>query len=63
MRELNDAGELIDMFNNADKMKTKLKYLIKKSKVTLYLQNFVQLMKGEVTCTHNALYVAPRARI
>ena len=33
MRELNDAGELIDMFNNADKMKTKLKYLIKKSKV------------------------------
>lgn len=34
MRELNEAGELLEMFQNADKLKTKLKYLIKKNKVT-----------------------------
>lgn len=33
MRELNEAGELLEMFQNADKLKTKLKYLIKKNKV------------------------------
>jgi len=38
MRELNDAGELLDMFNDADKMKTKLKFLIKKSKIQLFMK-------------------------
>ena len=58
MRELNDAGELLDMFNDADKMKTKLKFLIKKSKV-LYLQ-WIIVQKGNITGTHNAPSAVPR---
>jgi len=38
MRELNDAGELLEMFQNADKLKTKLKYLTKKSKLQLFMK-------------------------
>ena len=33
MKELHENGELIEMFEGADKLKTKLKYLTKKSKV------------------------------
>lgn len=38
MKELNEAGELIEMFNNADKLKTKLKYLIKKNRLQLFMK-------------------------
>lgn len=33
MKELHENGELIEMFEGADKLKTKLKYVTKKSKV------------------------------
>ena len=36
MKELHENGELIEMFEGADKLKTKLKYLTKKSKVSFY---------------------------
>jgi len=35
MKELHEAGELLDLFNDADKLKTKLKYVTTKSKVLL----------------------------
>ena len=36
MKELHENGELIEMFEGADKLKTKLKYLTKKSKVSYF---------------------------
>ena len=36
MKELHENGELIEMFEGADKLKTKLKYVTKKSKVSFY---------------------------
>jgi len=38
MKELNENGELIEMFENADKLKTKLKYVTKKSKLQLFMK-------------------------
>ena len=46
MKELNENGELIEMFENADKLKTKLKYVTKKSKVSFFFILLQYLQMG-----------------
>lgn len=38
MKEMNEEAELVEMFEKADKLKTKLKYLVKKSKLQLFMK-------------------------
>ena len=49
MKELHENGELIEMFEGADKLKTKLKYLTKKSKVSSFTIITDQVMLDRIS--------------